>query len=134
MVKFLSEEWFTQVKQFQDAAGNLNAPKAMAALTVNLTIEQPDGNVEMAMNGGSIQKGFLQTADVDMLMPVDYAFKLLVKGDWSVGMKGYIKRKIKVSGALRKMLPIQTSYHPSETQEQVRKKIESITDPMEIDI
>lgn len=127
MVRFLSDEWFTKVTEMTQAAGDLQMPKAMTAVSVNLAVETAQGNVEMCINGGIIQKGFITEPDVIMSMPDEYAYKILVLNDWSVGMRGYIKRKIKLSGNLKKLIPLQV-YKPSQPTVQLCKKIAEITD------
>jgi hypothetical protein len=62
-----------------------------------------------------------------MSMPDDYAYKLLVKNDWSVGMRGYIKRKIKLSGNLKKLIPLQV-YKPSKDSVALTERIAAITE------
>jgi hypothetical protein len=127
MTEFLSDEWFAKVAELTKAAGDLQIPKAMADVTVNLTVETAKGKVEMCVNGGIIQKGLVPNADVNMSMPDEYAYKILVQNDWSVGMRGYIKRKIKLSGNLKKMIPLQV-YKPSQPTVALTKKIAEITD------
>jgi len=94
---------------------------------VNLTVTGGAAPVAMCINGGMIQKGHKNGADVDMSMPDEYAFKILVQGDWSAGMKGWIGRRIKVTGNMRKLIPLQT-HKPTASQEKLRKKIEGITE------
>jgi len=42
-------------------------------------------------------------------------------------MKGWVARKIKVSGNMRKLIPLQV-YKATASQESLRKQIESITE------
>lgn len=127
MAEFLSDEWFAKVDELAKAAGDLQMPKAMTDVTVNLKVETSKGEVQMCMNRGIVQKGFVPDADVNMSMPAEYAYKILVQNDWSVGMRGYIKRKIKLSGNMRKMIPLQV-YKPSQPTVALTKKIAGITD------
>ena len=127
MAEFATDEWFEKVAELTKAAGELQVPKSMANVIVNLKIPGESGEVELCLKGGIIEKGRLGTAHVTMAMPAQYAYAILVKGDWSVGMKGWMKRKIKISGDLRKLMPLQM-YKPSSAQEQLRNKIDEITD------
>ena len=127
MTRFLSDEWFSRTEELTKAAGNFEIAKAMKAIVVNLTISSGAGEIEMCLDRGIIRKGHASPADVQMSMPADYAYRLLVAGDWSVGMKGYIARKIKVSGNMKKLIPLQL-YKPSADQENLRKEIEKITE------
>ena len=127
MAKFLSDEWFAKVDELTKAAHDLDIPGAMKDAVVNLTVTGGGTPVAMCINGGVIQKGHINGADVEMSMPDEYAFKILIQGDWSAGMKGWVGRKIKVTGNMRKLIPLQT-HRPTDSQEELRKKIEGITD------
>jgi hypothetical protein len=126
MPKFLSDEWFAKVDEITKAAAGLEIPKAMKDVVVNLTVADAGSEIAMCINCGIIQKGHVPKADVEMLMPADYALSILVKGDWSVGMKGWVARKIKLSGNMRKLIPLQV-YRETDSQGALRKQIESIT-------
>ncbi|MBP7736805.1 MAG: SCP-2 sterol transfer family protein [Spirochaetes bacterium] len=126
MPKFLSDEWFAKVDEMTKAAASLEIPKAMKDVVVNLTVENGGATVAMCIDGGIIRKGHVPRADVDMSMPAEYALSILVRGDWSVGMKGWVARKIKLSGNMRKLIPLQV-YKETASQEALRKQIESIT-------
>jgi hypothetical protein len=127
MPKFLSDEWFSKVDELTKEAANLEIPKAMMDVVVNLMICGSGGEVPMNMHGGIIRKGHAANADVEMSMPADYALSIIVRGDWSAGMKGWVARKIKVSGNMRKLIPLQV-YKATASQEELRRQIESITE------
>jgi hypothetical protein len=127
LAKFLSDEWFAKIEELINGAGELDIPKAMGDVVVNLAIHSGGGQVDMCINRGVIQRGHVRGADVEMSMPDDYALKILVQGDWSAGMKGWVGRKIKVTGNMRKLIPLQV-FKPTGAQERLRKKIEEITE------
>ena len=127
MVEFLSDEWFSKVTEMYKTAGDLKMPDSLTSVTVNLTVKTAKAEVKMAMNKGIIQNGFVDGADVDMSMPAEYAYKILVLNDWSVGMRGYIKRHIKLTGNLKKLIPLQV-YKPSQPTTEFCKKIAEFTD------
>jgi len=127
MAEFLSDEWFTKVAEMYKSAGDLQMPDSLTSVTVNLTVKTAMGEVRMAMNKGIIQKGFVDGADVDMSMPAEYAYKILVLNDWSVGMRGYIKRQIKLSGKMAKLIPLQ-AYKPSQPTVEFCNRIAEFTD------
>jgi len=60
-----------------------------------------------------------------MTMPDAYAHALLVEEDWSVGMKGWVKRRIKVSGNMKELIPLQL-YKPIPQQVALRQEIARI--------
>jgi hypothetical protein len=127
MPAFLSEEWFTRVDKLTREAGDLQVPKAMGDVIVNLYIETASGEVPLCMHRGVIRRGEEAQPDVRMWMPAEYAYRILVAGEWSAGMKGYIARKIRLSGNMRKLIPLQV-YKPSAAQDALRRKIEAITE------
>ena len=127
MVEFLSDEWFSKVTEMYKSAGDLQMPDSLTSVTVNLTVRTSRGEVRMAMNRGIIQKGFVEGGDVDMSMPAEYAYKILVLNDWSVGMRGYIKRHIKLSGKMAKLIPLQ-AYKPSQPTVNFCNKIAEFTE------
>jgi hypothetical protein len=128
MPAFLGEEWFSKVEELTREAGDLQVPKAMQDVVVNLYIESATGEVQLCLHRGLMRKGQDPQPDVRMWMPAGYAYRILVTGDWSAGMKGYIARKIRLSGNMRKLIPLQV-YKPGAAQEALRRKIEGITEP-----
>jgi hypothetical protein len=126
MEKFLSEEWFMEIEKTVKEFPDIEIAKAMKDVIVNLTLKTESGDILMRIDRGIIIKGHVSNADVQMSMPEDYAYKLLVLGDWSVGMKGYVARKISVSGNMRKLIPLQV-FKPTKAQDELREKIKSFT-------
>jgi len=127
--RFLSTEWFGKVAELTAAAGDLEVPGAMKDVVVNLCIQAPEGEVALCMDRGIIRPGQAEEPDVRMQMPRDYAYKILVAGDWSAGMKGYIARRIHLQGNLRKLIPLQL-YKPRAAQTALREAIQRLTDPL----
>lgn len=127
MNKFLSDEWFIEVEKAIKESPDVEIAKAMKDIVVNLTLTTGSGEVQMRIDRGFMIKGLSENADVQMSMPEDYAYKLLVLGDWSVGMKGYVARKISVSGNMRKLIPLQV-FKPTPSQNDLREKIKSFTE------
>jgi hypothetical protein len=128
MPAFLSEEWFAKVTELTREAGDFEVPKAMGDVVVNLYIETSRGEVQLCMRRGVIRQGEEAQPDVRMWMPAEYAYRILVAGEWSAGMKGYITRKIRLSGNMRKLIPLQV-FKPSAAQEALRRKIEAVSEP-----
>jgi hypothetical protein len=130
MPKFLSDEWFARVEELNAEAGDPEITPAMKAVVVNLDVGSGDDVVEMCMDRGLMKKGHAQKADVRMSMPADYAYSILVAGDWSAGMKGWMARKIKLNGNIKKLIPLQV-HTPTGDQEALREKIRDSTDPVD---
>src|SRR4030067_896884 len=104
--QFLSPEWFQQVAELTAAIGDLAVPKAVKDVVVTPSIQPSTGEVALCLDRGIIRPGQAEEPDVRMQMPQDYAYKILVAGDWSAGMKGYIARKIRLQRGMRKMIPL----------------------------
>jgi hypothetical protein len=128
-LEFVSEQWFAKVAELASTAADLQIPAAMKDVVINLTVETPSGAVLLCMNGGLLAKGHEARADVEMRLPQEYAYRILIAGDWSAGMKGYVARKIKLSGNMRKLIPLQV-YKPTPSQTALRMQIEQITAPL----
>jgi hypothetical protein len=127
MQKFLSDGWFIDVEKAIKEFPDIEIAKAMKDVVVNLSLKTAAGEILMRIDRGFILKGHSESADVQMSMPEDYAYKILVLGDWSVGMKGYVARKISVSGNMRKLIPLQV-FNPTKSQVDLREKIKSFTE------
>ena len=130
MPRFLSDEWFAMVDEVNTAAGDPEITPAMKAVIVNLDVGDGDAVVKMRMDRGLIRKGHAENADVQMSMPSEYAHSILVAGDWSAGMKGWMARKIKLNGSIKKLIPLQV-HTPTDDQVALREKIQASTDPFE---
>jgi hypothetical protein len=127
MPRFLSDEWFDAVQELNESVPDMRITRAMKDVVVNLVVSSDRGEIAMCMHGGLMRKGHDPGPDVTMTMPAEYAFAILVRGEWSAGMKGWVKRKIRVSGNMRKLIPLQT-HDPTPDQEALRKRIEAITE------
>ncbi len=127
MAAFLSEEWFAKVAELTAAAGNLNVPPALASLALNLTVTGlPQGNVDIALNGGNFQQGHV-AAPTKLTLPADLLRKIFLEGDQAAGMQGFMSGQIKLEGDMSKLMAMQTA-RPSEEQKALFKQILAVTD------
>lgn len=127
MAAFLSEEWFAKVAELTAAAGNLNVPPALASLALNLTVSGlPQGNVDIALNGGNFQKGHVAGAPTKLTLTADLLRKIFLEGDQAAGMQGFMSGQIKLEGDMSKLMAMQTA-RPSEEQKNLFKQILAIT-------
>jgi len=127
MPRFLSDEWFEKVRELNEASRSIDIAPAMRDIVVNLTVSTPAGEVLMCLDRGFMVKGHGPSPDVRMSMPADYALAILVRGDWSAGMKGWVRRRIKLSGDMRKLIPLQVR-SPTSDEEALRRRIEAFTE------
>lgn len=124
--EFLSDEWFTEVEKIRDAAGDLDIPAQMADLQLNLRVTTDNGDVEMALNGGNLERGSIADAGTTIILPADLAKKLFIEQDQSAGMQGFMSGQIKVEGDMSKMMSLQ-SVQPSAKQQELSDKIAAMT-------
>ncbi len=128
MAAFLSEEWFAKVAELTAAAGSLNVPPALAGLALNLTVSGlPQGNVDIALDGGNFQKGHVAAAPTKLTLPADLLRKIFLEGDQAAGMQGFMSGQIKVEGDMSKLMAMQTA-RPSEEQKGLLKQILAMTE------
>jgi len=127
MAKFLSEEWFREVEKLTEVAGDLEAPAALQSLALNMSINGPEGEIQMCMNGGRIEKGHTTNASTKIILPADLARRLFIEGDQSAGMQGFMSGQIKIEGDMSKLMAMQT-VQPSQKQRDLQKQILAITE------
>jgi hypothetical protein len=128
MAAFLSDAWFSKVSELTAAAGNLNVPPALASLALNVTVSGlPNGNVDLALNGGNFEKGHNAAAPTKLSLPADLLRKIFLEGDQAAGMQGFMSGQIKVEGDMSKLMAMQTA-RPSDEQKALLKQILAITE------
>ncbi len=128
MAVFLSDAWFSEVGQLQEAAGDLNVPSALASLALNISVAgTASGDVDMCLNGGRFERGHHADAPTKLKLSADLARKIFVENDKSAGMQGFMSGQIKVEGDMSKLMVMQSA-NPSEQQKELLKKIKAITE------
>lgn len=125
-LEFLSNEWFAKVKELRDAAGDVEAPAALADLVINITVSDDDGKHELALVGGMIEEGHQDGAPTTMILPKDLAQKIFIEGDQSAGMQGFMSGQIKVEGDMSKLMSLQSA-QPTGSQQKLMEDIQSVT-------
>lgn len=127
MAAFLSDAWFSKVSELTAAAGNLNVPPALASLALNVTVSGlPNGNVDLALNGGNFEKGHNAAAPTKLSLPADLLRKIFLEGDQAAGMQGFMSGQIKIEGDMSKLMALQSA-QPTDEQKQLMKQIQDIT-------
>lgn len=126
--KFLSDDWFTEVRKIRDEA-NLPAPTGPAAdLKLNIVVTGgPDGDKEIHMAAGDFQEGLIDDAPTKLTVPYEVAKKTFIEGDQQAGMQAFMQGQIKVEGDMSKLMAMQ-SQQPSAEQADLQKKIAAITE------
>lgn len=124
--EFLSDEWFTEVEKLREEAGDLEIPAQMADMELNLKVTTDNGDVEMSLNKGNLERGSIEGAATTIILPADMARKLFIEQDQSAAMQGFMSGQIKVEGDMSKMMSMQ-SVQPSAKQQELTEKIAAMT-------
>lgn len=126
-LEFMSDEWFAKVKELRDAAGNVEAPAALADLVINITVTgAAGGDKAMALAAGMIEEGHQSDAPTTMILPSDLAKRIFIDGDQSAGMQGFMSGQIRIEGDMSKLMALQTA-RPSDAQQALMGQIQAIT-------
>jgi putative sterol carrier protein len=127
MAVFLTNDWFETVEKMTQAAGDLNLPSTLANLTLNMNVSGgPDGNVEMALDGGKIIKGLSPNAKATLQLDADTLRKVFLEFDMSAAMSAFMSGKIKVQGDMTQLMALQTA-RPSDEQKNLFKEVLAVT-------
>ena len=125
-LQFLSDEWFSKVKELRAAAGNVDAPAALAGLVINITVTgSAGGDRKMALAGGMIEEGHQSGAPTTMTLPADLAKRIFIDGDQSAGMQGFMSGQIRIEGDMSKLMALQTA-QPSSAQSKLMGALQAI--------
>lgn len=125
-IEFLSDEWFAKVAELRAEAGDVEVPAALADLAININVDTDAGEKKLALVGGMIEEGHADGAPTTMSLPADLAQKILIEGDQSAGMQGFMSGQIRIEGDMSKLMALQTA-QPSADQTALLKKIQEIT-------
>ncbi|HLR17530.1 MAG TPA: SCP2 sterol-binding domain-containing protein [Alcanivoracaceae bacterium] len=125
-IEFLSDEWFAKVAELRAEAGDVEVPAALADLAININVDTNAGEKKLALVGGMIEEGHADGAPTTMSLPADLAQKILIEGDQSAGMQGFMSGQIRIEGDMSKLMALQTA-QPSADQTALLKKIQEIT-------
>ncbi|MPW44307.1 SCP-2 sterol transfer family protein [Acinetobacter guerrae] len=122
MPAFLTDDWFSTVDQLTAEAGDLNLPPALANLAINLVVTDANGNSELALDGGKIQKGLSSNAKTTLNMDAETLRKVFLEFDMAAAMQAFMTGKIKVQGDMSQLMALQTA-KPSQEQKTLFKKV-----------
>lgn len=126
MAKFLSEAWFIQVEQLTQQAGDLNIPKPLQDLKINLIVDTVSEQVNLHLKDGKISAG-LTDATVELSLSEELLRKIFFEFDTKAAISGFMLGKIKVKGDMGQLMALQMS-KPSPEQKNLFKKILEISE------
>jgi putative sterol carrier protein len=125
-VKYLSDEWFAKIEELSEEV-NLEIPPQLAEMKINMTVTSDEGDCDLCMNGGKIQKGHLDDATTKVTVPMEFAKKIFVDRDQAAGMQAFTSGKLKIEGDMSKMMAVQ-SIPQTESQKLLQEKMKEITE------
>lgn len=125
--KFLTDEWFDEVKALTEAAGDLGLSDAAKGLTMNIRVTWDEDDCDMCIGGGAIVKGLSESAPITITVPLDVAQKMFVDQDQNAGTQAYMSGKLKIDGDMTKLMA-SVSIQPTPAQEELSRQIQDITD------
>jgi putative sterol carrier protein len=122
MPAFLTDDWFATVETLTAQAGDLNLPPALANLAINLVVADAQGNTDLSLDGGKIQKGLSTNAKTTLNMDAETLRKVFLEFDMAAAMQAFMTGKIKVQGDMSQLMALQTA-KPSQEQKALFKKV-----------
>ena len=125
--RFLSDEWFDNVKALTAAAGDLGLPEAAANLRMNIKVIREEGDCDMCIEGGAITKGLDASAPITLTVPLDVARKMFVDQDQNAGTQAYMSGRLKIDGDMSQLL-VSVNTQPTLAQQTLSKQIQDATD------
>lgn len=108
MAKFLSDEWFSKVKEITEDAGDIEIPAALKSLTFNLTVTTAEGEKKVHMVAGQFAQGHDASAAVTVSLPAEVARKVFLEADQQAGMQAFMSGQMRVDGDVTKLMVLQT--------------------------
>lgn len=128
MAKFLTPEWFTQVEQLTQQAGELNLPPAIQNLSLNLNVTGvQDSPVSASFSQGTLKQGVQDNALTTLTLDADTLKAVVLERDLNRAMTAFMEGKIRVDGDMGQLMSLQ-SVKPSPEQKQLFKNILAITE------
>jgi putative sterol carrier protein len=128
MAKFLSDEWFTKVKELTSDAGELNIPGPLKDLTINLNVTLADSSTKQVhLTGGQFEPGTKAGAPVTVSVPAEIAKKIFIDMDQQAGMQAFMSGQMRVEGDVTKLMTLQ-SVQPSAELKDLLEDIKDITE------
>jgi putative sterol carrier protein len=128
MAKFLSDEWFSKVKELSEDAGELNIPGPLKDLTINLNVTLADNSIKnVHLAGGQFAQGTKAGAPVTVSLPADIAKKIFIDMDQQAGMQAFMSGQMRVEGDVTKLMVLQT-VQPSPDLRDLLEDVKDITE------
>ena len=126
MAVFLTDEWFEQVEQMGNEAGELNLPPALANMIVNLKVSDTEQDIEANFANGLLHRGLNDAATTTLLLDRSILQSIITDFDTNEIMGAFMGGKIRVEGDMSQLMAVQTA-RPSTEQKELYSNIKSMT-------
>ena len=126
MAVFLTDEWFEQVEQMGQEAGELNLPPALANMIVNLKVSDAEQDIEANFANGLLHRGLNDAATTTLLLDRSILQSIITDFDTNEIMGAFMGGKIRVEGDMSQLMAVQTA-RPSTEQKELYSRIKSMT-------
>ncbi|MFZ2843988.1 SCP2 sterol-binding domain-containing protein [Psychrobacter sp.] len=126
MAVFLTDEWFDQVEQMGNEAGELNLPPALSNMIVNLKVSDTEQDIEASFADGLLHRGLNDAATTTLLLDRSVLQSIITDFDTNEIMGAFMSGKIRVEGDMSQLMAVQTA-RPSAEQKDLYSRIKSIT-------
>ncbi|MGP5060751.1 SCP-2 sterol transfer family protein [Psychrobacter celer] len=126
MAVFLTDEWFEQVEQMSNGAGELNLPPALANMVVNLKVSDTEQDIEANFANGLLHRGLNESATTTLLLDRDILQSIITDFNTNEIMGAFMAGKIRVEGDMSQLMAVQTA-RPSAEQKELYTRIKSMT-------
>ncbi|MFW2177839.1 MULTISPECIES: SCP2 sterol-binding domain-containing protein [unclassified Moraxella] len=128
MAKMLTPEWFTQVNELTQQAGELNISPALKNVSINLNVTNEGGDaVSASFYDGTIHQGSKDGALTTLNLDAETLKAVFLERDMNKAMEAFMAGKIRVDGDMGQLMSIQT-LTASPEQKQLFKNILAITE------
>ena len=126
MAVFLTDEWFEQVEQMGQEAGELNLPPALDNMIVNLKVSDTEQDIEANFANGLLPRGLNDAATTTLLLDRSILQSIITDFDTNEIMGAFMSGKIRVEGDMSQLMAVQTA-RPSSEQKELYSRIKSVT-------
>ena len=126
MAVFLTDEWFEQVEQMGQEAGELNLPPALANMIVNLKVSDTEQDIEASFANGLLHRGLNDAATTTLLLDRSILQSIITDFDTNEIMGAFMGGKIRVEGDMSQLMAVQTA-RPSAEQKELYSNIKSMS-------
>jgi putative sterol carrier protein len=131
---FLSDAWFVSARAIADKyAADIPEPAVKVKMNTLVTaVPFGDGTVNTFVDTSNgqmqVEKGELDNPDVTITLDYDTARKLFVDQDSAAVMQAFMSGRIKVQGAMDKLIAMQATAVPNDSAKAAATELKDLTE------